>query len=85
MAQQFGTVRLSLMGFVIYGDLGPLTMYKSGRGKIVVFSKTWPDKPPSYYQVLDRGRFSAAAYSWTQLPRHQKTTGTLRPAARACA
>jgi len=77
MAQQFGTLPLSLMGLVIYGDLGPLTMYKSGRGKIVTFLKTWPDRPASYYQVLDRGRFAAAAYSWTQLPTDEKADWNL--------
>ena len=72
MAQQLGHSLLSVLGLVAYGDLGPLTMYKSKAGKIVAFAKTWPDRPPSYYQVLDRGRFLAAAHSWTDLPQTQK-------------
>lgn len=67
MAHQTGNLNLSLMGFVIYGDFADLTMYKNQNGKVVVFQKTWPDKPPSYYQILDRTLFSVAALAWTEL------------------
>jgi hypothetical protein len=77
MAHQLGRTLLSLMGFVIYGDLGPLTMYKSKRGKIVFFTKTWPDRPPSYYQLLDRARFSVAAFNWNNLPAADKAQWNL--------
>ena len=57
----------SYLGFVIWGDLGPLTLYRNRKGKVVVFQKTWPDKPPSEKQLVQRARITAAAAAWWEL------------------
>lgn len=72
MPHQTGDMPLSLMGFVIYGDLADLTLYRNKNGKVVSFQKTWPDKPPSYLQILDQTRFAVAAHAWVDLPEIQK-------------
>jgi len=62
------------LGTVIWGDLGPLTMYRSKRKKLVVFKKTWPDQPASERQLTWRATWKAAATAWralTQPQRHQ--------------
>lgn len=70
-----GKTRLfSTLGFVVWGDLGPLTMYRRRGGKIVFFPRTYPDKQPSYHQALIRSSFSSACVAWNQLP---KTTQAL--------
>lgn len=57
----------SFFGFLVWGDLGPLTMYRSKRGKIVAFAKTWPAKPPSELQSRQRAAFKKAADKWHTL------------------
>ena len=68
---------LNFLGTVAFGDFADLTTYRSQRGKVVWFAKTWPDKPPSYLQTLDRARFSAAAASWRLLTPAEKRQWTL--------
>lgn len=63
---------LSLFGFMIWGDFGPLTMYRSKRGKIVAFAKTYPTGPPSDKQIEQRAAFSAAAIAWNALTSSQR-------------
>lgn len=67
MATQPNTQLLHLIGFIIWGDFGPLTMYKSKRGKMVAFAKTWPEKPPSWQQERQRQRLRWAARRWSAL------------------
>lgn len=55
------------LGFVIWGDLGPTTIYRNHRGKVVFFPKTWPDKPASEAQAIQRQRFVDAAAAWRNL------------------
>jgi len=55
------------LGFVIWGDLGPTTIYRNKRGLVVFFNKTWPDKPPSPKQIVQRARFCEAAEAWHTL------------------
>jgi len=54
------------LGFVIWGDLGPTTIYRNKRGLVVFFDKTWPHKPPSPKQILQRARI-IAAQAWQTL------------------
>lgn len=68
MALQPSRNLLSCLGFVIWGDLGPLTIYRSKRGKIVAFPKTWPKTPASPQQAVMRNRLSANAAGWTAQP-----------------
>ena len=72
MALQDERQLLSLLGFLIWGDLGPLSMYRSKRGKIVVYAKTWPHKPPSPKQLEQRALWSAAAIAWNTLTDPQR-------------
>lgn len=51
---------------MIWGDFGPMTMYRSQRGKIVAFAKTWPLKPASPKQAALRQRFKDASKAWTE-------------------
>lgn len=61
MANQPENRLFSFFGFVIWGDIANLTMYRRYDGRLVSFAKTWPDKPPSEKQLADRARFKAAA------------------------
>jgi hypothetical protein len=56
-----------LWGTLAWGDFADLTIYKGHRCQIVVFAKTWPDKPPSPFQLARRALFKAAAVSWEAL------------------
>jgi hypothetical protein len=55
------------LGFVLWGDLGPFTMYRSSRGHVVWFLKTWPHKQPSAKQLAWRAQWAAAAAAWKAL------------------
>ena len=58
---------LTLVGLVAWGDAGDLTVYRSKQKRMVVFSKTWPDKPASPDQQWQRDRLSDAAIAWQAL------------------
>jgi len=57
----------TVLGFVIWGDLGPTTIYRNKKGKVVFFAKTWPHKPPSPKQLIWQTLFTAAAAAWKTL------------------
>ncbi len=81
MAQQAPTRLFNVLGFAIWGDLHPLTMYKSHRGNMIWFAKTWPKKPPSPLQLNQREAFRDAVDAWNQLPanaRNQWRTAAAR-------
>ena len=67
MAKQPATNLFTYFGFVIWGDLGELTLYRNKKGKVIVFQKTWPDKPASDKQLVQRARMTAAATAWWEL------------------
>ena len=58
---------LSLLGFVYWGDFAELTMYRSKRGRLVIFSKTRPDKPITQLQGDQRERLYEASQAWNAL------------------
>lgn len=62
----------TILGFVIWGDLGPLTIYRSKRGKLVWLQKTWPTKPPSDKQIAWREKWKDAATAWNDLTATQR-------------
>ena len=69
------------LGFVIWGDLGHLTIYRNKRGLVTWFEKTWPHKSPSPAQILQRAKFIEAAAAWqalTFLERRQWNLATAR-------
>jgi hypothetical protein len=72
MVQQTRTRLLSLLGFVYWGDFADLTLYKSARGKIVLFHKTWPEVPGSPEQLALRQQMRDAATAWRTLTTPQR-------------
>ena len=57
----------SLLGFIIWGDLNEVTIYRDKQGKMVWFQKTWPDKPASQAQLDNRARMTGYAAAWQAL------------------
>ena len=72
MAHQTLDHLFTCLGFVIWGDLGHTTIYRDKQGKVVFFEKTWPHKPASPKQIIQRARFIAAAAAWQNLTLLQK-------------
>ena len=62
----------SLLGMVSSGDLGDITCYRSHLGKIVIFSKTWPQKLASMQQITGRSRMYFGAEQWRGFTANQK-------------
>lgn len=67
IAQQLPSSLLCLLGFVAWGDLGPLTLYTNKRGRLVAFPKTFPKGEVSHEQTAQRAKFTAAAAAWQAL------------------
>lgn len=57
----------SLLGVSVSGDLGPLTIYQTKRGKTVAFPKAPPKCPPTPAQNSQRYRFRKAIENWQLL------------------
>lgn len=55
---------LRLIGLLTWGDLGPLTIYRSRRNRLVAYPKAPPDKPPSPSQTAWRNALRTAAAAW---------------------
>ncbi len=60
------------LGFMISGDVGPLTFYTSQRSKHVIFDKKPPLNPPSQLQIRQRNIFRSIADAWRNLPPEAK-------------
>ena len=58
---------MSYCGLIAWGDVGDLTIYRSRQKRMIVFTKTWPKKPPSDDQVTQRAKMTAAAVAWQAL------------------
>lgn len=67
----------SYFGTVTWGDFADLTMYRRYDGRLVLFPKTWPDKPPTQKQLDDRAAFSAAVAAWHALTPAEQEQWTL--------
>lgn len=63
---------IALCGFNVTGDLGPLSVYRSRRGPLVMYPRVPALSPPTTLQLIQRNRFRAAAISWQQLPETTK-------------
>jgi len=57
----------SLFGLFYAGDIGDITIYRSKRGKVVAFAKTWPVKEATPRQYFQRLRFRAAMQTWQSM------------------
>lgn len=77
MAHQTSNHLLTCFGLIIWGDWGPLTIYKDKQGKLVAYAKTWPQKAPSTSQTARRNLFRAAATSWNALPAAKRADWTI--------
>jgi len=55
------------IGFIAWGDVYEVTVYRNKRGKMVWFPKTYPDKPASPAQLVQRQRMTDAAAAWQAL------------------
>lgn len=58
---------MSMCGLIAWGDIGELTMYKSRRNQVIIFTKTWPEKPASPGQVIQRAKMTTGAAAWKAL------------------
>lgn len=67
MAHQLPRSLYTVLGWVIWGDLGPVTIYRNRKGKVVAYAKTYPAKPPTDDQLTQRQKFCDAAAAWQQL------------------
>ena len=72
MPHQTLTKLYTLFGFIAWGDIAEITIYRSRRGKMVWFPKTYPDKPPSPDQLTQRQKFTDAAQDWQSLTEDQR-------------
>lgn len=72
MAHQPPQNLLAYIGFLVWGDIGPLTLYKNRQKKLVAFKKTWPEGPASPAQTALRDAFRAAAAAWQALTNAQR-------------
>jgi len=68
MAATPPTRLLTYLGLVAWGDLGPYTIYRSHRARIVWVPKSWPAKPPSPLQILQRAAYRSALLAWLAKP-----------------
>ena len=72
MAHQKLDHLFTCFGFTIWGDFAGTTIYRNKRGLVVFFAKTWPHKPPSPKQIVQRARFIEAAQAWNTLSPQQR-------------
>jgi len=68
MAHQTAHSLFTIFGWTMWGDFGPVTIYRNRKGKVVSYAKTWPKDPDSRLQQYQRDRFRAAAAAWQMLP-----------------
>lgn len=67
----------SLWGIIAWGDFADLTMYRGHQCQVIVFAKTWPDRPPSAEQLAHRAAYKAAATAWSALSADQRAQWNL--------
>jgi len=56
-----------LLGTRINGDVGPYTFYWNKRSRLVMFLKTWPKDPATWWQTHNRNRWRHAGERWRSL------------------
>ena len=59
---------VGILGFVTWGDLGPLTMYRTKAGRMVFYPKAPPLSPASPAQKRNRDLWREAAAAWNRVP-----------------
>jgi hypothetical protein len=58
------TIPWHLVGLIVSGDCGPLTIYTDRFGRKVPFPRSPPKEPPSPLQVTQRTKFQTAITNW---------------------
>jgi hypothetical protein len=66
MAHQLDAL-FSVLGLVTWGDIGPFTVYRNKRGRLVWYPKAPPTTLPSDFQTFCRDKFRAAGGAWSAL------------------
>lgn len=62
-----------LFGTILSGDLAEVTYWRSHkRQTIVATAKTWPQKPPSELQTVQRQKYTSAIAAWHALTPAQR-------------
>jgi hypothetical protein len=65
------------LGLVSWGDIAELTIYRSHRGQLVIFKKTYPDKPLSEDCQRIKRRWKQTSDLWQSIgPTHRATWST---------
>ena len=59
--------QLQVMGMIVSGDIGPLTIYTDRHGRKIAFPKAPPKEPPTDLQVSHRARFRSAQQEYMAL------------------
>lgn len=72
MAHTKLTAMVPFLGFIAWGDINELSVYRDKQGKMIFFPKTWPDKPPSESQLAQRAKYTAAAVLWKALSDNER-------------
>jgi hypothetical protein len=62
---------LAMLGFSVTGDMGPYTLYRSHRGKLIFYPRAPALNPPTPLQSVMRQRFKVAAQMWQMMPPSQ--------------
>lgn len=58
---------VGILGFVTWGDIGPLTIYRTKRGRMVFFAKAPPLCPASLAQQANQDLWRLAAVNWKRM------------------
>lgn len=62
-----------MLGLIVSGDVGGITIYTNRHGRKVAYPKAPPTKPPSPLQTSQRNRFRDSMASWRELTNDQRT------------
>lgn len=68
----FNNLIIDLIGLNAQGDLGPVTIYKSQRGRRIWFAKAPPEIPWTVGQIRQRTLFIMAGIAWQNLTADEK-------------
>jgi len=62
----------NILGLIVSGDIGGLTIYTDRHGRKIAFPKSPPKKPPSPAQIVQRARFKSAQAAYMAISSDQK-------------
>jgi len=63
---------LDIWGLIVSGDIGDLTIYTDRFGRKTAYPISYPNKPPSPLQIIQRNRFRDAQAQWSTLTTAQR-------------